>query len=164
MMISIFAMTMAVGPPAAVAYAQMLLNKYERILVLPLLILTMQGLSLNNAWADIQALRGRKSEFVRTPKFGNDRNWASTTYALELSSTTKALPEIFMFSLLCAAFIIGPFYVPCHIANIPWIAFFACSFLAIIVFHVIEDRDRVAAMVQAQKAGRTAENFISSEA
>lgn len=64
----------ALGPSLLFATSQLTLpepSRWRRLLILPALVLIGFGISLSNSNAVWQALRGKKSGFVRTPKKGD---------------------------------------------------------------------------------------------
>jgi cellulose synthase/poly-beta-1,6-N-acetylglucosamine synthase-like glycosyltransferase len=81
----------SVGPPLLYATSQRRLygrDWWRNFLLLPVLMLLGTGLCLSNSIAALEALVGRKGEFLRTPKFeateGADK-WRNSSYRLRLN-------------------------------------------------------------------------------
>jgi cellulose synthase/poly-beta-1,6-N-acetylglucosamine synthase-like glycosyltransferase len=93
------------------------------------------GISVNNSVAVFDALFGRKSEFLRTPKFGivkRGEEWRNKEYALPFTKTT--LLEIFFalygcISIFVAIFSHNVLYTP--LIAIPTIGFIYVAYLSI---------------------------------
>jgi cellulose synthase/poly-beta-1,6-N-acetylglucosamine synthase-like glycosyltransferase len=94
------------------------------------------GLSVNNTVAVFDAVFGRKSEFLRTPKFGivnQSDNWKNKEYVLPFTKTT--LLEMFFALYGCMAVFISIFtgnsvYAP--MMAIPSIGFIYVAYLSIV--------------------------------
>lgn len=70
---------------------------------LPVFLAVSMGLSVHNALAVWEGLTGKKSPFVRTPKYnlsGKERNWVSNTY-----NQLKIPPTAYMEAILALVFI-----------------------------------------------------------
>ena len=86
--------TASLGPGSIYVAAQMDFaprNWRSRLLLLPYLTLLGVGQCLNNTIAVVEGLIGRKSPFLRTPKFGIEGSagdWRGSRYALRLSGVT----------------------------------------------------------------------------
>ncbi|HEX9317719.1 MAG TPA: glycosyltransferase [Nitrososphaeraceae archaeon] len=82
------------------------------------LIFFASGISINNAIAVIDAMIGKKNEFLRTPKFGvmqKKQKWENNSYVLPFTKTTVI--EIFFAMYGCLAMIISlmsgnPLFIP----------------------------------------------------
>ena len=83
-------------------------NWRRRLFVFPVLALLGTGIALNNTQAVIEALRGQKGPFSRTPKFrleGDSGRWTESTYRLPLGWTTlgEALLALYALATIEAA-------------------------------------------------------------
>jgi cellulose synthase/poly-beta-1,6-N-acetylglucosamine synthase-like glycosyltransferase len=93
------------------------------------------GISVNNSVAVFDALFGRKSEFLRTPKFGivkKGEDWRNKEYALPFTKTT--LLEIFFalygcISIFVAIFSHNALFTP--LVALPTIGFIYVAYLSI---------------------------------
>jgi cellulose synthase/poly-beta-1,6-N-acetylglucosamine synthase-like glycosyltransferase len=87
----------SLGPPTLYLWAQRSLHRdwWKRMRFFPLLVLLGTGLTLSNTRSIYRALRGKRDEFGRTPKFrleGQRDEWKGSRYAL--SFDWMALGEI----------------------------------------------------------------------
>lgn len=131
---------MAIGPPLVVCVAEVKLGHPERIFLLPLLIILHNGLCLNNSFAVLEAVVGKKTPFERTPKFGNMQTgdkWTETEYAKALQGHKLPWAEIFMCAILLCCMLLG---VQLNVAthSYPWLFIFLAAFLSIIFQHYRE--------------------------
>jgi len=128
---------LAMGPGA---YLLVIRNVWQKgwkpkAAALPYLLFFSIGISVNNTIAVIDAIVGRKSEFLRTPKFGivkKSDDWRDKAYGLPFSQTT--LLEIFfgvygILGIFIAIFSSNPIFVP--IIAIQTLGFFYVSFLSL---------------------------------
>jgi cellulose synthase/poly-beta-1,6-N-acetylglucosamine synthase-like glycosyltransferase len=100
------------------------------------LILFASGISINNSVAVIDAIIGKKNEFLRTPKFGvveKRQKWESQSYVLPFTKTT--LIEIFFSLYGCVALIISlmsgnPLFMP--VIAIQTLGFMYVAYLSIV--------------------------------
>lgn len=90
------------------------LSKFRKIIkflfLFPVFISISMGLSLHNSIAVIQGFRGKKSPFVRTPKFNLQKlntEFNTANQAAYLKSLTKMKPGTLLEGLLCVYFIFG---------------------------------------------------------
>jgi len=110
----------AMGPGA---YLYIIHNMYDKnwkqkAMVMPYLIIYSIGMSVNNTVAVLDAVLGRKNEFLRTPKYGivkNTDDWRAKAYNLPFSQTT--LLELFfgiygILGIFIAIFSGNPIWVP----------------------------------------------------
>jgi cellulose synthase/poly-beta-1,6-N-acetylglucosamine synthase-like glycosyltransferase len=90
----------ALFPPLAIISSQIRLRHswVKDILYFPFLFLMGIGISINISQAIWEALIGRKSEFVRTPKF-SATDHKNSQYALPLDRTTLAEIALFFYGL-----------------------------------------------------------------
>ena len=111
---------LAMGPGAYVLimqkmYASSWKSKYK---VFPSLLVYNAGMSVNNTVAVFDALFGKRSEFLRTPKYGivkKDDGWKDKAYNLPFTKTT--LLEIFfgaygVLGVMVAVFSNNPVFAP----------------------------------------------------
>jgi len=93
-------------------------NRKEKAIAMPYLIIYSMGMAVNNTIAVIDAMVGKKSEFLRTPKYGivkNTDDWRTKAYNLPFSKTT--LLELFfgiygIMAILIAIYSRNPIWVP----------------------------------------------------
>jgi len=110
----------AMGPGA---YLFIIHNMYDKdrkakAIAMPYLIIYSMGMAVNNTIAVIDAMVGKKSEFLRTPKYGivkNTDDWRTKAYNLPFSKTT--LLELFfgiygIMAILIAIYSRNPIWVP----------------------------------------------------
>jgi len=111
---------LAMGPGA---YLFIIHNMYDKnrkakAIAMPYLIIYSMGMAVNNTIAVIDAMVGKKSEFLRTPKYGivkNTDDWREKAYNLPFSKTT--LLELFfgiygIMAILIAIYSRNPIWVP----------------------------------------------------
>ncbi len=128
---------MAMGPGAYLLVIHTMYDKSWRskAKVLPSLLVYTAGMSVNNTVAVFDAVLGKKSEFLRTPKYGiikNDDDWKDKAYNLPFSKTT--LLEIFfgvygVLGILISIFTNNPIFAP--IIGIQTVGFFYISYLSL---------------------------------
>ncbi len=110
----------AMGPGA---YLFIIRNMYhknwkEKAMAMPYLIIYSMGMSVNNTVAVVDAVLGKKNEFLRTPKYGivkNTDEWRTKAYNLPFSQTT--LLELFfgiygILGIFIAIYSRNPIWVP----------------------------------------------------
>ena len=93
-------------------------NRKEKAIAMPYLIIYSMGMAVNNTIAVIDAMVGKKSEFLRTPKYGivkNTDDWREKAYNLPFSKTT--LLELFfgiygIMAILIAFYSRNPIWIP----------------------------------------------------
>jgi len=110
----------AMGPGAYLYIIHNMYNKNwkEKAMTMPYLIIYSIGMSVNNTVAVLDAVFGRKNEFLRTPKYGivkNTDDWRAKAYNLPFSQTT--LLELFfgiygILGIFIAIFSGNPIWVP----------------------------------------------------
>ena len=111
---------LAMGPGAFVVIIQRMYGQSwkSKAKILPALLVYNAGMSVNNTVAVFDAVLGKKSEFLRTPKYGiitkND-DWRDKAYNLPFTQTT--LLEIFfgvygVMAVFAAIFSSNPVFVP----------------------------------------------------
>jgi hypothetical protein len=100
----------SLGPPLVYALSQHALYRdwRHRLLAFPILALLGTGIALNNTRAVMEALRGQRGPFVRTPKFqmeGDQGRWTDSVYRLPREWTTlgEALLAIYASATVVAA-------------------------------------------------------------
>jgi len=111
---------LAMGPGA---YLFIIHNMYDKdrkakAIAMPYLIIYSMGMAVNNTIAVIDAMVGKKSEFLRTPKYGivkNTDDWREKAYNLPFSKTT--LLELFfgiygIMAILIAFYSRNPIWIP----------------------------------------------------
>lgn len=102
------------------------------------LVVTM-GLSYSNSLAVLQGYFGRKTPFIRTPKFniesGSKNDWKTSNYLIN-KSFIKFVPELLLAAFFCIALIIGIY------SEIYGMLFFhamvALGFFLVFVFSIVE--------------------------
>jgi cellulose synthase/poly-beta-1,6-N-acetylglucosamine synthase-like glycosyltransferase len=119
----------SLGPPLLYAAAQAALysNWPRRIAYLPLLVLLGTGIALNNTRAIVEALLGRQTAFLRTPKFrvaAQGDGWAGNAYALGLDP--QILGEVLLG--LYALVTVGVALVKGHFFAVPFLLLYAGGF------------------------------------
>lgn len=119
----------SLGPPLLYAVAQAALYRDwpRRITCLPLLVLLGTGIALNNTWAIVEALLGRRTAFQRTPKFrvaSRGEGWAGNPYALGLEP--QILGEILL--ALYALTTIAVALAKGHLLAAPFLLLYAGGF------------------------------------
>ena len=110
----------AMGPGAYLFIIHNMYDKHrkEKAIAMPYLIIYSMGMAVNNTIAVIDAMVGKKSEFLRTPKYGivkNTDDWRTKAYNLPFSKTT--LLELFfgiygIMAILIAIYSRNPIWVP----------------------------------------------------
>ena len=110
----------AMGPGAYLFIIRNMYDKHrkEKAIAMPYLIIYSMGMAVNNTIAVIDAMVGKKSEFLRTPKYGivkNTDDWRTKAYNLPFSKTT--LLELFfgiygIMAILIAIYSRNPIWVP----------------------------------------------------
>jgi cellulose synthase/poly-beta-1,6-N-acetylglucosamine synthase-like glycosyltransferase len=83
------------------------LSKKSFIVLFPLFLLFMLGLSVHNSIAVIEGWLGRKSAFIRTPKFNVEEHQLKQNQYLSKQIPLSAWLELFMFFYALLAFSIG---------------------------------------------------------
>jgi len=141
-MITYFVMVVAVGPPMTVATAQLVLERPNKLWLMPCLVVLHHGMCMNNTMAVLRAFTPGKGVFERTPKFGSlqeKRKYSTTSYFKQLQVNVP-WPEVFMLCVLLVSLALGMMYPELRVntASYPWLAFFALGFLTVIVFHLQE--------------------------
>ncbi len=109
----------------------------RRALLFPLFMAGSMGMALNNTRALFQALRGKRSAFVRTPKYSQDaggkRPWWKSRYA------NTRIPPVMWFEALLALYC-GAGFVAIAVqgawAALPFQALFAGAFALVTVYNV----------------------------
>ncbi len=120
----------SVGPPLLYALAQRELHQagwLRHWAYLPLLTFLGTGLALNNTVAVWQALTGRSTPFLRTPKFqvqDHQDRWERSGYVLPLDATTVGEFLLFCYSLLT----IGVAIARNHLWSVPFLLIYAGGF------------------------------------
>eukprot|EP00753_Platysulcus_tardus_P002766 PLAT11879.1.p1 GENE.PLAT11879.1~~PLAT11879.1.p1 ORF type:complete len:543 (-),score=278.24 PLAT11879.1:314-1942(-) len=135
-------LSLALGPPFVVIFAQCMLGHPGRLLVLPQLLLLHHGIIINNCRAVIEAWVGKASVFERTPKYGDLKTntaWKTSRYAqlVKVDFLGELVASIALWGVLAYGIIYGNAVPPL----IPWLAFFASSFTYIVFLHLQEIRD-----------------------
>ncbi|RNJ80262.1 MAG: glycosyltransferase [Nitrosopumilus sp. H8] len=110
----------AMGPGAFVIIIQRMYGQSwkSKAKILPALLVYNAGMSVNNTVAVFDAVLGKKSEFLRTPKYGivaKGDDWRNKAYNLPFTQTT--LLEIFfgvygVMAIFAAIFSNNPVFVP----------------------------------------------------
>jgi cellulose synthase/poly-beta-1,6-N-acetylglucosamine synthase-like glycosyltransferase len=100
------------------------------VLRLPALLAVGVGVSVLNTRAIVEALIGRKSPFVRTPKFGDGGRSAAASSARTKRGVPIGAIELLL-GLLMIACIALTFTQPFTLVGLPFILLFACGYLVI---------------------------------
>jgi len=129
---------LAMGPGAYLYVIHSMYDKNwkEKAMAMPYLIIYSIGMSVNNTIAVIDAMVGKKSEFLRTPKYGivnNTDDWRTKAYNLPFSKTT--LLELFfgiygILAIFIAFYSRNPIWIPIialQTAGFLYIAFLSFS-------------------------------------
>ncbi len=123
--------------PLSTLYAQTLITKEwkKRILWLPWIILFGTGLAVNNSRAVLEALIGKSSEFIRTPKLGNAllrKNWKESSYKqpLSLDMFIESALVIYLVIISIWAIHIGMWYI------LPFVGYYILSFGTVLWFQI----------------------------
>ena len=127
---------LAMGPGA---YLFIIHNMYdknwkEKAIAMPYMIIYSIGMAVNNTVAVIDAMVGKKNEFLRTPKYGivkNTDDWRSKAYSLPFSKTT--LLELFfgiygIMAIFIAIYSSNPIWIP--IIALQTVGFLYIAFLS----------------------------------
>ncbi|MGI0004141.1 MAG: cellulose synthase family protein, partial [Candidatus Nitrosotenuis sp.] len=155
---------LAMGP---FAYLLVIYNLWgkdwkQKAKILPFLLIYAAGLSVNNTVAVFDGIFGKKSEFLRTPKYGiinKTDDWKDKAYNLPFTKTT--LLEIFfgvygLISILIAIFSKNPIFAP--MIAIPTIGFFYVAYLSL--SHSRFKRNK--SSIKKTKAEKMAESYYSA--
>ena len=109
----------------------------RRVLFFPLFMAGSMGMALNNTRAIWQALRGKRSAFVRTPKYSetatNKGSWWKTRYA------NTRIPPVMWFEALLALYCLAGLVLVAaqgEWAAVPFQAFFALAFALVTVYNI----------------------------
>ncbi len=109
----------------------------RRILFFPLFMAGSMGMALNNTRAIWQAVRGKRSAFVRTPKYSETAtaqgSWWKTRYA------NTRIPPVMWFEALLALYCLAGLVVVAaqgEWAAVPFQAFFALAFALVTVYNI----------------------------
>ncbi len=108
----------------------------RRLLSLPFLTVVGAGLSLNNSRAVVEAVLKRRSEFLRTPKFGLEGRrgtWRGSRYALRGTGETVAEIAFAAYGIAGAALAVASD----NWWALPWTALFAAGFLTVAALSVL---------------------------
>jgi hypothetical protein len=110
----------AMGPGAYLFIIHSMYDKNwkEKAKIMPYLIIYSMGMAVNNTVAVIDAMVGKKNEFLRTPKYGivkNTDDWRTKAYNLPFSKTT--LLELFfgiygIMAIFIALYSRNPIWIP----------------------------------------------------
>ena len=120
---------MSIAPISTVIAQQLISpdNWKKRMLWLPHLIFIGTGVAVNNSRAVFEALLGKKSEFIRTPKLGiitNSEKWKDKKYSMPI--TGDALVELMLIIYLLGATAVA-IYVKLWFI-IPFLLYYMLSF------------------------------------
>jgi len=128
---------LAMGPGAYIIIIQsMYHNSWKsKAKVLPALLVFNAGMSVNNSVAVFDAIFGKKSEFLRTPKYGiinKQDDWRDKAYNLPFTKTT--LLEIFfgiygLMGILISIFSNNPVFAP--IIGLQTVGFFYIAYMSL---------------------------------
>lgn len=115
-------------PPFAYAVGQVALypDWLKRLLIFPALLAISTGVSITNTRAVIGALTGAKTEFLRTPKFGNHQwadAWVTLRYALRHDGIVWAELAMAVYALVGALLA-----AQVSLALVPYLALYAAAF------------------------------------
>jgi cellulose synthase/poly-beta-1,6-N-acetylglucosamine synthase-like glycosyltransferase len=124
----------SLGPPIMYAWAQRSLHPdwIRRMRYLPLLVLLGTGLALSNSRAIYRALRGKRDEFGRTPKFrleSEGDEWRGSRYALSFDWLALGEASAALYALLGAAIALDRgnlFAVPFMMLYVAGLGYVAC--------------------------------------
>ena len=114
-------------------------NWIKRIKWIPYAIIVGTGIAVNNTFGVIEAIIGKKTPFIRTPKFGiNDckDKWKNKKYKIRKSSFFIMLLELF-FSLYSILGTVLAFYHKIYFI-IPFFFIYSISFTYIFILGVIQ--------------------------
>ncbi len=128
----------ALGPNTMYFASQRLLyaeNWTKRIVLLPVLMSVGVGVAVSNTRAVLEAVAGVKSNFVRTPKKGNDAR-RRKNYNVARSLTSPVL-EIGL-GLLCLAAVVSYVMNGLYFA-LPFLIIYTCGFLLVGISSLIEE-------------------------
>jgi hypothetical protein len=118
------------GPFLIYTLAQMEIYKdwRDKIILFPLFLAGSMGLAVNNTRAVILALIGKKTEFVRTPKYGikeGTEKWENRKYVASRVEWVTFV-ELFLAGYMLVAMILSAYYL--ELAAIPFQAMFFAGF------------------------------------
>jgi len=111
----------------------------RRLRLFPVFMAGSMGLALSNTKALMEALQGKKTAFIRTPKYGNtgDASWWRSRYAI------SEIPRVVWGEALLALYCTAGLVVVIGLgewAAVPFQALFAAGFLLITVSNVQQVR------------------------
>ncbi len=113
----------------------------ERIKYIPIAMLVGTGMAVNNSFAVLEAIFGKKSDFIRTPKFGmlnKDENWKQKTYKSKNNFTLTQWLELFfgMYSFLGLIISI----INGHHFTVPFFLLYSSAFFYIFLIGVVQNQ------------------------
>jgi cellulose synthase/poly-beta-1,6-N-acetylglucosamine synthase-like glycosyltransferase len=143
----------AAGPPLIVVASQAYIGNLKSVIFMPLLILFHHGLCISNASAVMEAIKGKKGSFERTPKFGSQQSgkeWTATSYARNLKKVAWPWSEALMSAILLVSLIYCD-----NIHTFFWLLFFLSGFIMVIYLH-LDERKQLDAMTKSRATGASA--------
>ncbi len=128
-----------IGPIFFYSYSQFFLYSdwWKRILFVPMMMVFGAGIAVNNTRAFLEAIIGRKSEFVRTPKLGirgKGDVWKYKKYRSPVSAVSifeAAMGTIALFGIVIAI-------ESRNLFAIPFLAIYSVSFYYIFILEMIQ--------------------------
>ena len=134
------------APPIFCAYSQFRLYKdwKRRLLWLPLTVFLGTGVAVNNTRGFLEAIFQKKSEFIRTPKFGimeRKDTWKQKDYRTRFSSFSvpEALVLLYLLGGIVFTLKTGNFYL------LPYMIYYCCSFSYVFILSFLHGRPKLRA-------------------
>jgi cellulose synthase/poly-beta-1,6-N-acetylglucosamine synthase-like glycosyltransferase len=140
--IPLFVLSVAMlGVPFEVTLAQIRLHRghWRWLLYFPLTLIIGTGMAINNGRAVVEGLTGRRSEFMRTPKFrmeGRNETWKRSAYAMSADPTAfgEALMAGYAMYMMVEAWRVG------NMSAIPFLLMYVGGFAYVAIGSAVNTR------------------------
>ena len=110
----------------------------KKIKWVPLMTLVGTGIAINNTHAFLEAIIGKKSEFIRTPKLGiksKKQSWKNSNYKISISF----ISFLELFLGLYALYGVYAGFVFHRLLAVPFLLIYATSFLYIFILTLVQE-------------------------
>lgn len=134
----------ALGPPVLMTYGQFKLhpkNWTRKLRYIPVMMLLGTGVAVNNSKAFLEALFGKKSDFIRTPKHGIEAAKKDTRdLAYHIPFSAVSFFELFFFFYSIAGILTA--ILTANYPAIPFLLIHSLSFLYVFSLGLIQSRPK----------------------